>query len=314
MLPRELKGNVSPSAKSTSTFDSDTDESGSEIKETQLTTQQEVLAKKFSSKNSNVMAREVSSNENQGNDETQLTTQQEILAKRVIPTKNKKSNAINREDSSDKNQGNSSKTDQPFAVPPQIGPLPSTPMRGKRKRASSARAEDCDADFLKIEQRKLQIFSDSMSKKTDSEYQFLLILVPHMKRIHENRQLIVRNKIQQVLIDEEGRQSSSRYRAPVSYPSPSNITYPSSNTSWGSSQETTQSSWRSQEQPSTSRSLLPPLWDNQTQQSQSLLTFQAVNTAGGTGRMPIGLQPQDDLTNQDLINDDPQINTDYVDL
>lgn len=60
-----------------------------------------------------------------------------------------------------------------------------------------------DSQFLDIENEKLKVFSEYDKLKHDSKYQFLISLLSFLKAIPRNRQLIVRNRLQQVLIEEQ---------------------------------------------------------------------------------------------------------------
>lgn len=110
--------------------------------------------------------------------------------------------------------------------PSNMGPPQTTPKKEKFKRLEvdgctnekqgniipnkkkrSATVNTCDAQFLEIEKTKLKLLEESTSMKGDSDYQFLISLLPYLKKIPENRQLYVRNKLQQVLIEEQERNS-----------------------------------------------------------------------------------------------------------
>ena len=123
---------------------------------------------------------------------------------------------------------------------------------GKKKttKRKNAMTENCDAKFLKIERAKLQLFSESTSMKADSEYQFLMSLHPYLKKIPEDRQLNVRNKLLQVLIDDREHHSTIQSCQTSSYLPQCNVPFSSpGNSSWTSSSNiTSPSSWPAEEQ------------------------------------------------------------------
>lgn len=59
---------------------------------------------------------------------------------------------------------------------------------------------------MEIEEEKLQYFKKSAN---DPDAQFLMSLLPFLKEIPKNRKLIVRSRLQQVLIDEQNAHASS---------------------------------------------------------------------------------------------------------
>ncbi|CAH1979889.1 unnamed protein product [Acanthoscelides obtectus] len=81
---------------------------------------------------------------------------------------------------------------------PPITPRTSNP---KRKRNTPADIT-VDDKFLEIERAKLQLFTEHANKEGHSDYQFLVSLLPYLKKVPEHRKLHARNKLQQVLIDE----------------------------------------------------------------------------------------------------------------
>ncbi|KAG8272458.1 hypothetical protein J6590_040613 [Homalodisca vitripennis] len=148
-----------------------------------------------------------------------------------------------------------------------MGPPLTTPTKGKLKRLDFDRnnsdrgspgksssnkkkrsVDVSDAHFLEIEKAKLKLFETSASLKNDSEHQFLISLLPYLKNIPASRQLQVRNKLQQVLIDEQERNSfvAINYKDPL----PSTVNQSPGHSSWSnseytgySSDATSESSW-----------------------------------------------------------------------
>ncbi|KAG8305389.1 hypothetical protein J6590_070698 [Homalodisca vitripennis] len=148
-----------------------------------------------------------------------------------------------------------------------MGPPLTTPTKGKLKRLDFDRnnsdrgspgksssnkkkrsVDVSDAHFLEIEKAKLKLFETSASLKNDSEHQFLISLLPYLKNIPASRQLQVRNKLQQVLIDEQERNSfvAINYKDPL----PSTVNQSPEHSSWSnsaytgySSDATSESSW-----------------------------------------------------------------------
>lgn len=116
-------------------------------------------------------------------------------------------------------------------VGPLITPTTSNPKRKKNKPADIT-VED---KFLEIERAKLQLFTEhAVNKEGDSDYQFLVSLLPYLKKVPEHRKLNVRNKLQQVLID-EGEQCNRSSHTPSLYtttPVPSPWTSETSGPSW----------------------------------------------------------------------------------
>lgn len=76
---------------------------------------------------------------------------------------------------------------------------PPTAINKKRKRTEN----NSDEKFLEIEKAKLQLFAENSAIKKDSDYQFLISLLPYLKKVPLHRKMLVRNKIQQVFIDED---------------------------------------------------------------------------------------------------------------
>lgn len=86
--------------------------------------------------------------------------------------------------------------------------------------------------FLEIEKAKLEIFSQCKNREeSDSERQFLMSLLPFLKAVPRNRQMLVRSKLQQVFVEEEELSTiqmngpSCRYNETISPPFPSPIPY-----------------------------------------------------------------------------------------
>ncbi|KAG8289706.1 hypothetical protein J6590_098827 [Homalodisca vitripennis] len=140
-----------------------------------------------------------------------------------------------------------------------MGPPLTTPTKGKLKRLDFDRnnsdrgspgksssnkkkrsVDVSDAHFLEIEKAKLKLFETSASLKNDSEHQFLISLLPYLKNIPASRQLQVRNKLQQVLIDEQERNSfvAINYKDPL----PSTVNQSPGHSSWSKSAYTGYSS------------------------------------------------------------------------
>lgn len=85
-------------------------------------------------------------------------------------------------------------------------PNPSTRnISNKRKR----RADASDDPFLAKEIEKLKLLASSASLKEDSDYMFLMSLLPYLKNVPIHRKLAVRHKLQQVFLDEEQRPVSA---------------------------------------------------------------------------------------------------------
>lgn len=97
---------------------------------------------------------------------------------------------------------------------------PPTSRQCKRKKTIDK--SDVDNQFLEIEKAKLGLFAEKQAVNKDSDYQFLVSLLPFLQRVPSHRKLSVRNKIQQVLIDEEEARYTSSHQASFSHtPSPS---------------------------------------------------------------------------------------------
>ena len=82
------------------------------------------------------------------------------------------------------------------------GNMEPTPTTNNRK--TSLDKNSTNDQFLQIEKEKLKLFTDSTALE-DSEYQFLLSLLPFLHKVPNHRKLVVGNKLQQVLIDEDER-------------------------------------------------------------------------------------------------------------
>lgn len=77
------------------------------------------------------------------------------------------------------------------------------PANTTKKKKMNVRKPDCGDQFLEIEKAKLELMAENKAVRSDSDYQFLISLLPYMKKVPENRKLAVRNRIQQVFIDED---------------------------------------------------------------------------------------------------------------
>jgi hypothetical protein len=83
------------------------------------------------------------------------------------------------------------------------------------KKSTKKRRQNIEEKLLAVEREKLQFFkmkcgnSASTSLEQDSDYQFLLSLLPFLKNVNPNRKMIVRMKLQQVFIEEEKLSSGS---------------------------------------------------------------------------------------------------------
>lgn len=84
----------------------------------------------------------------------------------------------------------------------------STPLSSQNK-LKQGKKREMDEEFLAIEKRKLQMIADNQSMKNDSDFQFLVSLHPYLKNVPPHRKLLIRNKLQQVFIDEEERTSTN---------------------------------------------------------------------------------------------------------
>jgi len=72
-----------------------------------------------------------------------------------------------------------------------------SPLKKKIKRSQP---DDIDTRLLQIEEEKLKCFQKSAN---DPDAQFLMSLLPFLKDIPKHRKLMVRAKLQQVLMDEQ---------------------------------------------------------------------------------------------------------------
>lgn len=75
-----------------------------------------------------------------------------------------------------------------------------------KKKAKRSQPQEIDAKLLEIEEEKLQYFKKSAN---DPDAQFLMSLLPFLKDIPKHRKLIVRSRLEQVLIDEQNAHASS---------------------------------------------------------------------------------------------------------
>ncbi|XP_075210205.1 uncharacterized protein LOC142317530 [Lycorma delicatula] len=87
--------------------------------------------------------------------------------------------------------------------PPKMSPLTTETIHHKRERFSDSKLDNCNKNNHKKEEKKIRLSAESKDLKDNSDCQFLLSLLPYMKKVTCNRKLIVRNKIQQVFIDED---------------------------------------------------------------------------------------------------------------
>lgn len=91
------------------------------------------------------------------------------------------------------------------------------------KYAKNSETNSMDDKFLEIERAKLEILSQHKNREdSDSERQFLLSLLPFLKAVPPNRQMLVRSKLQQVFLEEE--QLSTRHAPGAAYRSNETIT------------------------------------------------------------------------------------------
>lgn len=77
-----------------------------------------------------------------------------------------------------------------------------------KKKFRKQRSDEIDEKLLQIEEQKLKYWQESVN---DSDAQFLMSLLPFLKDLPQRRKLIVRAKIQQVLIDEQNALSTPQY-------------------------------------------------------------------------------------------------------
>ncbi|XP_050515930.1 uncharacterized protein LOC126890781 [Diabrotica virgifera virgifera] len=95
--------------------------------------------------------------------------------------------------------------------------------KNRLKYAKNSETNSVDDKFLEIERAKLEILSQHKNREdSDSERQFLLSLLPFLKAVPQDRQLLVRSKLQQVFLEEE--QLSTRDVAGAAYRSNETIT------------------------------------------------------------------------------------------
>ncbi|XKL67305.1 hypothetical protein PGB90_002796 [Kerria lacca] len=64
------------------------------------------------------------------------------------------------------------------------------------------KSKSTDEKFLKIEEAKLK-YTQNSDKRNDSDYQFLISLLSYLKKIPDNRKMLVRTKLQQIFLNEE---------------------------------------------------------------------------------------------------------------
>lgn len=83
--------------------------------------------------------------------------------------------------------------------PPDVKVTMDPSLTNKRKNLPAPTDDHC----LQVESKKLKSFTSNSCSIEDSDYQFLLSLLPFLKNVPSHRKLTVRHKLQQVFIDEE---------------------------------------------------------------------------------------------------------------
>uniref|UniRef100_A0A1Y1M5B6 BESS domain-containing protein n=1 Tax=Photinus pyralis TaxID=7054 RepID=A0A1Y1M5B6_PHOPY len=87
---------------------------------------------------------------------------------------------------------------EPTATPTTDNDIENKNITKKMKKRKTP--NDIDEKLLEIEEKKLKYFERNTN---DDDYQFLMSLLPYLKDVSKTRKLIVRAKLQQVLIDEQ---------------------------------------------------------------------------------------------------------------
>lgn len=85
-------------------------------------------------------------------------------------------------------------------------PTPKKIFKSPKKKIKRREPDEIDTRLLQIEEEKLKCFQE---RANDPDAQFLMSLLPFLKDIPKHRKLIVRAKLQQVLIDEQNAISSA---------------------------------------------------------------------------------------------------------
>jgi hypothetical protein len=98
-------------------------------------------------------------------------------------------------------RGSQESTDssQPCTARETMDPPPTPNVTKKRKVRPNTSADP----FIQIEKEKLKLFAGNAAVKEDSDYQFLMSLLPFLKNVPFDRKLTVRHKLQEVFIEEE---------------------------------------------------------------------------------------------------------------
>lgn len=79
-------------------------------------------------------------------------------------------------------------------------------FKSPKKKIKRRQPDEIDTRLLQIEEEKLKCFQESAN---DPDAQFLMSLLPFLKDIPKHRKLMVRAKLQQILIDEQNAISSA---------------------------------------------------------------------------------------------------------
>lgn len=91
-------------------------------------------------------------------------------------------------------------------------PVNTSPAQKKHFKSPLKRGKkriNYDERFLEIESKKLSYFEKSSQMKQDSDYQFLMSLLPSLQEVPEERKLRVRMKLMDVLLQEQEDRNSS---------------------------------------------------------------------------------------------------------
>ncbi|XP_014270805.1 transcription factor Adf-1 [Halyomorpha halys] len=80
-----------------------------------------------------------------------------------------------------------------------------SPFHQNSKKRKRNKEKYLDEPYPEIERRKVELHSESAALINSSDYHFLQSLLPYLMNIADHRKLLVRNKLQQVFIEEEQR-------------------------------------------------------------------------------------------------------------
>nr|CAI5841776.1 unnamed protein product [Callosobruchus analis] len=90
--------------------------------------------------------------------------------------------------------------------------------------------------LMKLEEEKLQMFRERnpASRNEDPDYHFLMSLLPYLRKVPEERKMLVRTKLQRVFCEEEERFRGLHTPQPIHHTAPTFSSTSSTNGSWAS--------------------------------------------------------------------------------